>query len=282
MAREALAQKILLLGMDGMDPRFTTRMLKKGKMPNVQKLLDRGASSEGLVMLGSHPTITPPMWTTLSTGCNPNVHGITQFSLKGKTIAGQKYALTSSYCKAEQLWNVFAEAGKKTLVWHWPGCSWPPTSDSENLYVVDGTSPGGVGAAACKCDKAFFVGGNVAFTEVTFLEKSATDASAACIVDREAIEIKGEFTEVALAEGEDMKKVILREGQKSTYYADVALDMVNTPIKDATGWADAPADAKEFTVLLSKGLIRRPALILKDDAECRFSKTKKKQLRLPI
>ena len=34
------------------------------------------------------------------------------------------------------LWNVFAEAGKQTLVWHWPGSSWPPTSDSPNLHVV--------------------------------------------------------------------------------------------------------------------------------------------------
>lgn len=265
MSKKALAQKILMLGLDGMDPRFTMRMLKKGKMPNVQKILDRGASSENLIMLGSHPTITPPMWTTLSTGCNPNVHGITQFSLKGSTIGGQKYSLTSSYCKAEPLWNVFAEAGKKTLVWHWPGCSWPPTSDSENLFVVDGTSPGGVGAAACKCDKAFIVGGNPEFKEVTFLEKSASEAAAACIIDRKEVETKSEFTEVALAEGADMERVILREGQKSTFYADVPLDMVKTPIKDATGWAVVSEDAKEFTILYSKGMIRRPALILKDE-----------------
>lgn len=41
------------------------------------------------------------------------------------------------------------------------------------------------------------------------------------------------------------------------------MDMVQSPIKEASGWVAAPADAKEFTVLLSKGLIRRPALILK-------------------
>ena len=49
----------------------------------------------------------------------------------------------STKCHAEQMWNVTAEAGKKTLVWHWPGSAWPPSSDSENLHVVDGTSPGG-------------------------------------------------------------------------------------------------------------------------------------------
>ena len=40
---------------------------------------------------------------------------------------------------------------------------------------------------------------------------------------------------------------------------------MKSPIKDASGWANAPENAKEFTVLLSKGLIRRPALILADE-----------------
>ena len=38
-----------------------------------------------------------------------------------------------------------------------------------------------------------------------------------------------------------------------------------SPIKNATGWAAAPADAKEFTILLSKGMVRRVGLILKNE-----------------
>ena len=86
MKEKALAQKILLLGMDGMDPRFTMRMLKKGKMPNVQRLLDKGAANKDLAMRGGHPTITPPMWTTLETGRYANVYGITQFYRKAEDI----------------------------------------------------------------------------------------------------------------------------------------------------------------------------------------------------
>ena len=44
-----------------------------------------------------------------------------------------------------------------------------------------------------------------------------------------------------------------------------ALDLALSPVKDAYGWTEAPEDAKEFTVLLSGGLIRRPALILKGE-----------------
>lgn len=41
-------------------------------------------------------------------------------------------------------------------------------------------------------------------------------------------------------------------------------DIVNSPIKPATGWIDAPEDAKEFILLTSAGYVRRPCLILKN------------------
>lgn len=144
--RPVISEKILILGIDGLDPRLMKKYVDEGKMPNAKKYIDRGACREDLVLLGCHPTFTPPMWTTLATGCYANVHCITGFDISSpKGLDWIQYSLDSSCCKAEQLWNVFAEEGKKTLVWHWPGSSWPPSSDSPNLYVVDGTSPGSVG-----------------------------------------------------------------------------------------------------------------------------------------
>lgn len=48
-------------------------------------------------------------------------------------------------------------------------------------------------------------------------------------------------------------------------YIDTPFDIGYSPIKDAEKWAEAPADAKEFTLLFSGGLIRRPVLILKNE-----------------
>ena len=143
LGRKALSNKILVLGVDGMDPKLTRQYVDEGLMPNVKKFIERGACRQDLVMLGGQPTVTPPMWTTLSTGTYPVTHGITCFFRHSNTenLDTIEYNLDSANCQAEQLWNVFAEAGKKTLVWHWPGCSWPPTSNSENLSVVDGTQP---------------------------------------------------------------------------------------------------------------------------------------------
>ena len=47
--------------------------------------------------------------------------------------------------------------------------------------------------------------------------------------------------------------------------AKVAYDIINSPLKDAEKWADAPEGAKEFTVLTSGGIVRRPALMLKNE-----------------
>ena len=150
-----ISDKILVLGIDGMDPRLTRKYIDTGDMPATKELLARGAGREDLVMLGGMPCITPPMWTTLATGCYPNVHGITHYFRCMMPEQGYEwlgYNLDSSFNKAEPLWNVFVEAGKKTLVWHWPGSSWPPTSDSPLLHVIDGTQPAAVNAGIAEVE----------------------------------------------------------------------------------------------------------------------------------
>ena len=46
--REALADKILLLGLDGMDPRLTRKYVDMGLMPNVAQYIKRGAARHDL------------------------------------------------------------------------------------------------------------------------------------------------------------------------------------------------------------------------------------------
>ena len=122
MEKKVLSEKILMLGVDGMDPRLTRTYVDKGIMPNVAKLLEKGSARHDLVLLGGHPTVTPPMWTTLSSGTYACTHGVTGFSrMKEGEIDKTIYNLDSRNLKVEQLWDVFVKAGKKTLVWHWPG-----------------------------------------------------------------------------------------------------------------------------------------------------------------
>ena len=140
---KGLTDKLLLLGVDGMDPRFTKRLVEEGKMPNFKKMMDMGSCREDLMMLGANPTITPPMWATLATGTYPMTHGIMDYNVSAEEDKDITLgAFSSRFMAAEPLFNVTAKAGKKTLVMHWPGGSFPPTIDSENLITIDGSSPG--------------------------------------------------------------------------------------------------------------------------------------------
>ena len=62
-----------------------------------------------------------------------------------------------------------------------------------------------------------------------------------------------------------MRNIILKQSDGEDGIEDVAIDLCNSPIKDATGWADAPEGAKEFYAVTSSGLVRRPCLILKNE-----------------
>ena len=55
------SSKVFVIGLDGMDPSLTKKYMDQGKMPNVKKLVEAGACREDLVMLGGHPTVTPPL-----------------------------------------------------------------------------------------------------------------------------------------------------------------------------------------------------------------------------
>lgn len=43
-SRKPMAQKLLLLGLDGMDPRLTRKYVDEGKMPNAAEYIRRGAA----------------------------------------------------------------------------------------------------------------------------------------------------------------------------------------------------------------------------------------------
>ncbi len=265
--RKTRADKILVLGIDGMDPRLTKKYVAEGKMPNVKKFIERGAQREDLVLLGSHPTVTPPMWTTLSTGAHPITHGITCFFRQSKeNLDEMEYNLDSRLCQAEQAWNCFAEAGKKTLVWHWPGCSWPPTSDSENLYVVDGTSPGGVNQGGAQVEREFILGASEKIEKPGFKQNMPTDGAQPCIITGLDIEDEDEGTLSDLGTMPTIHMILTSEHDGMFGCTTIPIDIAQSPIKMASGWNCAPEDAKEFTLLLSKGFLRRPCLILKNEA----------------
>ncbi|MTI80338.1 MAG: nucleotide pyrophosphatase [Firmicutes bacterium] len=276
MKREALTNKVLVLGVDGMDPKISRKFLAEGKMPNLQKLINQGAAREDLNLLGAIPTITPPCWTTLATGAYPGTHNITCFWKQSpESLDAVVYNLDSRNCTAEQAWNITSEAGMKTMVWHWPGSAWPPTSQSENLSVVDGTQPGSVNMGVAQMDWEKIIYASPEIEEVRYAPRVEKQAGVGCIItdldDTLDDDVDDEMMEIwwgdKSREGGEIRTYVMEEEDTEVVIGSkVAYDIINSPLKDATGWANAPEGAKEFTILTSGGVMRRPALILKNEA----------------
>ncbi|WP_397568614.1 alkaline phosphatase family protein [Schlesneria sp. T3-172] len=69
-------QRVVILGLDGLDHGLTTRMLAENKLPNLARLRDQG----GFQRLGSTlPPISPVAWSSFQTGVNPGKHNIFDF-----------------------------------------------------------------------------------------------------------------------------------------------------------------------------------------------------------
>ena len=291
---KGLTDKVLLLGIDGMDPRFSRKMVDEGKMPNLKKLIERGSARQDLRLLGAVPTITPPMWTTLATGAYPMTHGIEDFNINFPGELEINFAgIYSKYVHAEPLWNVTAEAGKKTLLWHWPGGAWPPTSDSENLMVVDGTTPGALGwgyakrdeeimvcasAKASAADSRFYFAGSRTTENFTGDPKELS----AVPIDypmsgskpdepyfdelwdefKDGLEVNG-FSPIKIM---DCRTKLLMHGKSQMdWQRKVQFSVSLSEIREPEGWVNAPEGAKEFTMYQLYGKSQRVCLILKDE-----------------
>ena len=289
---KGLTDKVLLLGIDGMDPKFTRVMIDEGYMPNTKKLLEHGAARHDLKLLGGVPTITPPMWTTLATGAYPMTHGVEDFNVTRKGDLEVNFAgIYSTSVHAEPLWNVTAEAGKKTLVWHWPGGAWPPTSDSENLMVVDGTSPGALGFGYATRDMEGVIFASEKATKTKFYYGVATPTDELTGDDKEIKRHKSSYitpSEHPAYWDELMDEFKAEVGNFNGYEPNPMMDMrVNVLLDDRAqmddlhkypanltlskiiepeGWANPlPEGAKEFTWFQCMGHITKPCLVLKND-----------------
>jgi predicted AlkP superfamily phosphohydrolase/phosphomutase len=69
-------QKVIVLGFDGVDARYTERWMNEGKLPNLAKLRAEGTFRP---LLPTTPAQTPVSWSTFSTGIDPGRTGIFDF-----------------------------------------------------------------------------------------------------------------------------------------------------------------------------------------------------------
>jgi predicted AlkP superfamily phosphohydrolase/phosphomutase len=128
--------KVLLLGLDAMDPKVTRKLIEEDRLPNFESL-------EFNELPSSYPPHTPVAWTSIATGKNPGEHNIFDFIKRDPktytpqlalfdTVGGVSGTKYQSNIRAEPFWSKLSEKGIKTTIIRYP-MTFPPTKLNGNL-----------------------------------------------------------------------------------------------------------------------------------------------------
>jgi predicted AlkP superfamily phosphohydrolase/phosphomutase len=74
--KRARVKRVVVLGLDGMDPGLATRFMQEGKLPHFQRLADKGVFRP---LQTSYPSMSPVAWSSFTTGVDPSRHNIYDF-----------------------------------------------------------------------------------------------------------------------------------------------------------------------------------------------------------
>ena len=144
-AANALVKRVVIVGLDGLEPALTRQYLDEGLLPNLAKLKANGTYTE---LATTCPPLSPVAWSSFTTGTNPGKHNIFDFIDRNPTdyrprissvrieqprrsVRIGRYVIPLSrptitpLRKSKPFWNVLGEAGIFSAVLRVP-ISFPP------------------------------------------------------------------------------------------------------------------------------------------------------------
>lgn len=143
-----MGKKVLVIGIDALDPKVMDKLMSEGKLPNFKKLRETGSYSE---LETTIPPETPVAWSAAATGGNPGRYGIFDFvnrdpntylpklnlAEESRGMLGTSY---KSAMKGIPFWRITSQNGIPTTVIRWP-VTFPPESVNRRMLsglgVVD-------------------------------------------------------------------------------------------------------------------------------------------------
>jgi predicted AlkP superfamily phosphohydrolase/phosphomutase len=132
---EPTIKKVIIIGLDGLEPKIVESLIAAGELPNLARLRARG----GLARVATtYPAQTPVAWSTFATGTNPGGHGIFDFLRR----TPESYLPDSALSRYEQknpflppkavnlrrgltIWERLADLGINATILRCP-CTYPP------------------------------------------------------------------------------------------------------------------------------------------------------------
>jgi predicted AlkP superfamily phosphohydrolase/phosphomutase len=130
-------KKVIVIGLDGLDPGIVSRLLEANELPNLARLAARGGFAR---VATTRPAQTPVAWSTFATGTNPGGHGIFDFLRRNPKsympeLALNRYEQKNVFLppkavnlrRGAPVWELLAAAGISATVLRCP-CTFPPDS----------------------------------------------------------------------------------------------------------------------------------------------------------
>ncbi|MBS3818463.1 alkaline phosphatase family protein [bacterium] len=74
--KKSRINKLVIVGLDGMEPTLAEKFMAQGKLPNLSKLKNEGTYAP---LRTTTPSISPVAWSSFMTGVNPSKHNIFDF-----------------------------------------------------------------------------------------------------------------------------------------------------------------------------------------------------------
>jgi tetratricopeptide (TPR) repeat protein len=108
--------KVVVLGMDGLDPDTVKRLAGEGRLPHFRRLLDHGAFGP---LRTTQPILSPILWTTIATGKWATEHGILDFMRADPKDPSKRVPVTSDLRQVEAVWDIAGRYGKEVGLVGW-------------------------------------------------------------------------------------------------------------------------------------------------------------------
>jgi predicted AlkP superfamily phosphohydrolase/phosphomutase len=131
----ALFEKVIVLGLDGLEPTIVDALLAQGELPNLARLRESGGYSR---VSTTCPAQTPVAWSTFATGTNPGGHGIFDFIRRDPRTYWPDFSLNRyeqrnafmppvavNLRRGTPIWSVLSRAGIESTILRCP-CTFPP------------------------------------------------------------------------------------------------------------------------------------------------------------
>jgi predicted AlkP superfamily phosphohydrolase/phosphomutase len=117
---ESENRKVVILGLDGLEPAIVKQLMAEGKLPNFSRLKERGEFKE---LASIMPPQSIVIWTSFATGANPGRHGIFDFITRDPQNYLPRLAFTreedeklKAERKGKSFWHILSGQGINSVV----------------------------------------------------------------------------------------------------------------------------------------------------------------------